>query len=108
MPPASDYATMRERETAESKEERNAGLVLARVADSRLVAASLPVGMIAVLVFLVVLAVTGLWIRTLVTPDWQEAAAACSVLLAAALILPLLVQMDREAAAGASSSWSRR
>ena len=96
MPPAStDYATMRERATVESKEERNASLVLTQTADTRLMAASRPGGMIPILIFLASRVVTGLWIRTLVAPHWPELAGACAFLLVLAVAIPRIAQADR-------------
>jgi len=96
MPPAStDYAVMRERATAETKQERNAGLILTRQADTRLTAGSSPGGMITILVFLASLVATGAWIRHLTVPDWQEAAAACAFLLVLAAVIPRTAQADR-------------
>ena len=81
---------------AEGKEERRAELVLARLADTRLVMSSRALTKIVTVVLLVGQVVTGLWLRSLAVPDWQETAAACAFLLILALALPALFRRPRK------------
>jgi hypothetical protein len=104
MPPASDYASMPEGVgTVDSKEERNAELILARLADARLVMSGRPAVKIVTIVFLASQVVTGLWLRTLVVPRGWEVAAACAFLMIAALALPAAFRRGRKA----EPQWAR-
>jgi hypothetical protein len=95
MPPT-DYATMRQPTAVPSKEEHNADLVLTQLADTRLMAPSRPGGMITMFVFLASMITTGLWIRSITTPNSQEIAGACILLLIVAVAIPHIVQAERK------------
>jgi hypothetical protein len=95
MPPT-EYAVMPDRGTPPTREETNAGLVLARQADTRLTAGTRPAGLVAMLVFLVSMVITGMWLRGCTAPDWEETAAAAGFLLMAALLVPLAAQSDKQ------------
>jgi hypothetical protein len=91
MPPASDYATMPAGAGAvESKEERNAELILARLADARLVMSSRTSVKIATIVLVVSQVVTGLWLRNYLVPRGWEVAVACAFLVILALAAPAM------------------
>jgi hypothetical protein len=90
-----DYAVMRDRSTARTREQENADLLLTRQADTRMMAASRPAGMVAVLVFLVSQAITGMWMRSYAVPGWEETAAAAGFLLIAGIVFPVAVQAER-------------
>jgi hypothetical protein len=94
MPPT-DYAVMSERATPPTMEEQDADLILTRLADTWLMAVGRPSSMTTVLGTLVGLVVAGIAMRTYFAPDWEKTAAACGILLLAALAIPLIAQAER-------------
>jgi hypothetical protein len=88
---STDYAAMPESGAAESKEERNAELVLAKLADRLVMSGRAPV-LIVMSVYQVSLVFTGLWLRTYFAPRGWQAAAGCAALVTVALAAPALAR----------------
>ena len=85
------------------KEQRNAELVLARLADARLMMAGRPSVMVATLIFLAVQVVTGLYIRGRIVPRGWEVAAVCGLLLVLAVALPAVLRAGKKS----EPQWAR-
>jgi len=85
------------------KEQRNAELVLARLADARLMMAGRPSVMVATLIFLAGQVVTGLYIRGRIVPRGWEVAAVCGLLLVLAVALPAVLRVGKKS----EPQWAR-
>ena len=78
--------------SAGDMDERAAEVMLARLADARLMAATRPAGRAAALMAAAVLTAAGAWLRTLMVPDWLVVASACAVVAGVACAGPGLAR----------------
>ena len=90
-----DQVAVRSQDGAEDAMDERAELVLARLADARVMLATRPAARITMIVAEVVLTITGVWLRGHVPARWPALAGACLLLVVTGSAVPVLSGLGR-------------
>lgn len=90
MTGADQVAVRRQDGAEDAGDERAAELVLARLADARVMLATRPAARVTAIVATIVLTIAGVWLRGHVPAGWPALAGACALLVAIGFAVPVL------------------